>query len=278
MSDENPRWLRRERFMSRGTGPPRPGQDRDPRPAVRARSIRPPHEQVAADVHVDDGRVRARLSSTAVPVGDEETLMTASCSGGILVTVRSSDGSVGFGTGTGCSSVEEAVMTDFRLSGGRGRSYLNLEDRPPRFPRRPDRPAEATIVACNEEASLLRLFAEIFEDEAYDLTPCRDGGHVLELVRAARPALAILDLRMGAVSARQVVDALRADAATASIPVLVCTTDPSQSDAAGAWMRESGCELLRMPFHIDHLLETAGRLTGQHRPMASPIVTQPALA
>ena len=169
-------------------------------------------------------------------------------------------------------------MTDFPLSGGHGRSDLKLEDRPPRGPGRPDRPAEATIVACNEEASLLRLFAEIFADEAYDVMACPDGDQVVQMVRVARPALAILDLRMGGVSARQVVDAMRADVATASIPVLVCTTDPAESDAPAAWMRESGCELLRMPFHIDHLLETAGRLTGQHRPIASPIVTQPALA
>ena len=169
-------------------------------------------------------------------------------------------------------------MTDFPLSGGHGRSCLKLGEQPPREPRRPDSPAEATIVACNEEASLLRLFAEIFEDEAYDVMACPDGDQVVQMVRVARPALAILDLRMGRVSARQVVDAMRADAATASIPVLVCTTDPSESDAATVWVGESGCELLRMPFHIDHLLEAARRLTGQHRLVARPTVMQPALA
>ena len=153
-------------------------------------------------------------------------------------------------------------MLDIPLTRDTRRPVFKLEDQPPRERPRPDSPAGATIVCCHADPPLLELFGEIFADEPYNVRTCRHPDQFQELLRAAKPGLAILDLQLGGVGAQQVMAGMRAEAATASIPVLMCTTDPPEMHAPPGWVREAGCEMLPLPFDLDHLLDQVNRLIG----------------
>ena len=168
------------------------------------------------------------------------------------------------------------MIAEFPPNGDARHLFLKLEDQPARELGQPASLARPTILLCHEDLTLLQLFTEIFDDASYHVLAQQDGDPVYPLIKSAKPDLVVLDLRMRGVRAGQVVNAVRADAATASIPVLVCVTTRGEIDAG--WVQESGCELLLMPFDIDNLLETAQRLTRQPSPIARTAFPHPAMA
>src|SRR4051812_46980917 len=88
------------------------------------------------------------------------------------------------------------------------------ESRPSPKPEDPGRASSgrpgASIVVGNRNAPLLDLFSEILEDDGFRVITCARGERVQQTIGAARPDLVILDFWVGRVSAREIVDRLRA--------------------------------------------------------------------
>lgn len=66
--------------------------------------------------------------------------------------------------------------------------------------------------------------------DAWDVTVAGDGEAVLELVRAARPDLVLLDLSMPGLSGWEVARRLKGDPSTATIPLVACTAHAMAGD------------------------------------------------
>jgi threonine synthase len=78
------------------------------------------------------------------------------------------------------------------------------------------------IVDDNPEA--VRLISRILQAKGdYDIMTANDGRAALETIRRRRPDLVVLDLMMPEMDGFAVIDALRADAATQDIPIIVVT-------------------------------------------------------
>jgi CheY-like chemotaxis protein len=93
-----------------------------------------------------------------------------------------------------------------------------------------------TILICDDEEALRELIRLSLENE-YAFVEAADGDECLEVTRAERPDLVILDLMMPRRGGVEVLEELRADESLAPIPVLVITADPAlgeQARAAGA--------------------------------------------
>jgi putative two-component system response regulator len=75
------------------------------------------------------------------------------------------------------------------------------------------------ILAVDDEASNLQLLRQILQDE-FRLRFAKDGARALELTQAERPDLILLDVMMPGMSGYEVCAALKADPATAAIPVI----------------------------------------------------------
>jgi DNA-binding response OmpR family regulator len=118
---------------------------------------------------------------------------------------------------------------------------------------------DMTIVVVNDDRSFLELMQEILEDESYSVMTADDSDQACRLIKETMPNLAILDVRMPGSPDWQVLDAIKRDLTTASLPVLVCSAWELQ--AAEARLRRQGCDLLSMPFDIDALLEKVRQLT-----------------
>ena len=78
------------------------------------------------------------------------------------------------------------------------------------------------ILAVDDEASNLQLLRQILQDD-YRLLFAKDGARALELARQETPELVLLDVMMPGMTGYEVCRTLKADRATAAIPVIFVT-------------------------------------------------------
>jgi CheY-like chemotaxis protein len=124
-----------------------------------------------------------------------------------------------------------------------------------------ERRKRKTIVVVNDSPELLELMKELLEDEGYRTIVCADATQAYRLVKDTRPNLLILDARMSDLPRWYVLDAVKLDPETASIPVLICSAAVREIQEAEGRLRAHGCEVLLKPFDLSELLEKVQRLT-----------------
>lgn len=86
-----------------------------------------------------------------------------------------------------------------------------------------DKYERQVILAVDDEAGNLQLLQRILQDD-YRLLLAKDGARALELARDKRPDLILLDVIMPGMGGYEVCRQLKADPATAGIPVIFVTT------------------------------------------------------
>jgi CheY-like chemotaxis protein len=96
------------------------------------------------------------------------------------------------------------------------------------------------ILLADDEPALRRLVAATLTDETrFEILHAADGREALEIARAERPAVLLLDVNMPGLNGYEVCRALKADPQTAEIVVFMLTANSSPEDqeeglAAGA--------------------------------------------
>jgi putative two-component system response regulator len=82
------------------------------------------------------------------------------------------------------------------------------------------------VLVIDDDPTFRRVVCHAVEQEGFAAVEA-EGRDALAAVRTSRPGLILLDLRMPGISGLQILHALRSDAATATIPVIVvsATTD-----------------------------------------------------
>jgi len=110
------------------------------------------------------------------------------------------------------------------------------------------------VVVSNHEPAFLGLLQELLQEEGYEVLVPPKLDDPYPFVKAVRPAAVVLDAPFRQETATLgVLDLLRLDPATASLPVVVCSTAPR--DLGGLDAREGeGFYLLATPFDLDRLL------------------------
>jgi len=134
---------------------------------------------------------------------------------------------------------------------GRGATFrVRLPLRPPVL--------EGEILLVDDDAELLQALAETFTRQGYGVRVARDGEEALAAVAAARPTCIVLDLQMPRLNGLQVLQALREQEGTRSIPV-VTLTGRGQRQGREA-LRLGAQEFLTKPFSSSVLVATVDRL------------------
>jgi CheY-like chemotaxis protein len=95
------------------------------------------------------------------------------------------------------------------------------------------------IVVADDEANIRKLVTLTLKREGYEILEATSGDAALELIKAERPELAVLDVRMPGMTGLEVAKALSEDPETAAIPVVVLSASAQESEmeaglAAGA--------------------------------------------
>ncbi len=123
-------------------------------------------------------------------------------------------------------------------------------------------PAEkGLILVADDERDIVELLSILLRREGYEVVSAADGGHALALARAFRPRLCILDGTMPGMAGFEVLQSLRDDAATATVPVLILTATVNEERE----IRRHGVEpdgFVHKPFESNALLAEVSRLVG----------------
>jgi putative two-component system response regulator len=90
-------------------------------------------------------------------------------------------------------------------------------------------PNQPLILAVDDEASNLQLLRHVLQDQ-YRLLFAKDGARALELARQELPQLILLDVMMPGMTGYEVCVKLKADPATAAIPVIFVTALSEAAD------------------------------------------------
>jgi CheY-like chemotaxis protein len=83
---------------------------------------------------------------------------------------------------------------------------------------------EIRVLLVDDEPANLDLLEALLEPEGFKVLTASGGKEGIEVARAQQPHLILLDLMMPNVTGFDVVEALRTDSATKSIPIMVLTS------------------------------------------------------
>ncbi len=101
----------------------------------------------------------------------------------------------------------------------------------------------------------LKLFRDLIEANGFETAQTSSGHEVLDLARAEKPDLILMDIQLPEVSGLEVTSWLKADEELASIPVVAVTAFAMKGDEEK--IREGGCEdYIAKPISVIGFLET----------------------
>lgn len=118
-----------------------------------------------------------------------------------------------------------------------------------------------TILLADDIELFLELEKTFFRRENFDLLVARNGVQALEITRAQRPDLVLMDLYMPEMNGDECCRRIKADPALRGIPVVIVTQAGHEEDQERC--RVAGCsDILLKPINRHLFVETARRLLG----------------
>jgi len=87
-----------------------------------------------------------------------------------------------------------------------------------------------TILLVEDNERNRKLVRTILEFRGYEVIECEDGAPSLELARAHKPALVLMDIQLPTMDGITALGRLRADPETASIPVVAVTASVTSGE------------------------------------------------
>jgi DNA-binding response OmpR family regulator len=103
------------------------------------------------------------------------------------------------------------------------------------------------VVVADDDEDILMLVRATLTRAGYEVVVARDGAAALALLGERRPAAAVLDIAMPEVDGLEVLARIRADPATAELPVILLSARAQESDVAHGY--ELGASTyIRKPF------------------------------
>jgi CheY-like chemotaxis protein len=110
----------------------------------------------------------------------------------------------------------------------------------------------SNVLVVDDESDLRFLMRRCFEKAGHDVRDAGDGAAALLAVQALRPDLVVTDLMMPVMDGFELIRRLRADPATAGIPIM---------SVSGNWEIESGADaLVAKPYDWTVLITVAAGL------------------
>lgn len=124
--------------------------------------------------------------------------------------------------------------------------------------------AKKVMIVEDNELNM-KLFDDLLSAHGYATCKTRDGKKVLDLCRAEKPDLIIMDIQLPEVSGLEVTQWLKADAALKSIPVVAVTAFAMKGDEEK--IRQGGCEdYVSKPISITDFMKVVEKYLGPATP------------
>ncbi|SDG49299.1 response regulator [Alloyangia pacifica] len=97
-----------------------------------------------------------------------------------------------------------------------------------------------TILIVEDNDMNLDMLSRRLQRKGYEILAARDGQAGVDMARDARPDIVLMDMSLPVLDGWAATRALRADAATAAIPVIALTAHAMEADRVKAM--EAGCD------------------------------------
>ncbi len=118
-----------------------------------------------------------------------------------------------------------------------------------------------TVLIVEDNELNMKLFNDLLEAHGYATLKTANGIEAIELARAHRPDLILMDIQLPEVSGLEVTRWLKQDEELRSIPVIAVTAFAMKGDEER--IREGGCEAyLSKPISVMHFLDTVRKFLG----------------
>ena len=117
----------------------------------------------------------------------------------------------------------------------------------------------STVLIADDDADILELLHTVLERGGYGPIPASDGEQALRLARERLPRACILDVVMPGLGGLDVLRALRSEAATADIPVLMLSASVQSPDVEAA-LKAGANDYLTKPFSYTELIARLARV------------------
>jgi DNA-binding response OmpR family regulator len=129
------------------------------------------------------------------------------------------------------------------------------------------------ILVVNDTQEILELFRMLLEEEeGYDVVLSGFPIQQVKEIEHIKPDLIILDLVLGdEKTGMQMLQMLKMQRSTASIPVLVCTAALQIVREQEGYLVSQGVHVVYKPFEIDDLMANVKQLLGSHEHISSVI-------
>jgi CheY-like chemotaxis protein len=119
-----------------------------------------------------------------------------------------------------------------------------------------------TVALVEDDENTREVFRTILEHTGHRVVEASDGAAGVELVRATHPDIVLLDLGLPKLDGRQVVAQLKADPATADVPIIVVTA--AAEEETRRWALHLGCDdFLEKPVELRVLTQAVDRCLGR---------------
>lgn len=114
-------------------------------------------------------------------------------------------------------------------------------------------PHKVRVLIAEDDAHLRMVVRMVLENGGYEVSEAGNGREALELIATVPFALVIADMRMPIMTGAEMATQIRANPATANVPILVMSGYADQTECgASAWLRK--------PFEAAELLAVAASL------------------
>src|SRR5262249_3303217 len=122
-----------------------------------------------------------------------------------------------------------------------------------------------TVLLVDDDEDNLRILTSFLLRRGYEVRIARDGSTALASVRQQRPDVILLDVMMPGMDGMQVLDHLKLDPKTASIPVVMVTARTQDEDVLAGY--QSGAEYyITKPYTPRQILHAIGLVLGSQEP------------
>jgi DNA-binding response OmpR family regulator len=115
------------------------------------------------------------------------------------------------------------------------------------------------ILLCDDDPLLVELMTLRLQSKGYRVVSAADGATALELVRARKPTLVILDAMMPVLDGFAVLKKVRGDPESADLPIIMLTAKRQERDVLDA-LQAGATDYIVKPFSPEEVLARVARV------------------
>ncbi len=121
------------------------------------------------------------------------------------------------------------------------------------------------ILLVEDDTFLVEMYTTKFELEGFDVVTAEDGARGLELAKKENPDIILLDILMPKMDGFEVLDALKKDATTAKIPVVLLTNLGQKDDVKKGFEKGAVGYLIKAHFMPSEVVDKIKSILAEHK-------------